>query len=158
MTTKPKLDLIAAHRHFSVECFNAAWDLIDTPGRTPEQDDRMLLTSLASLWHWTQRPDCIAANLSVGYWQVSRIYALLEQSENARRYAERCLAVSQGEGIPLFCLAYAYEALARAAAVAGDQAQMEAHLHEAHQINARITDADTRQQLIADLDTIVLAA
>jgi hypothetical protein len=157
VSAKPEFDLNAIHRYFAVECFNAAWDLIDNPRRTPEEDEQMLHLSLASLWHWTQRPDCTAANLSVAYWQVARIYALLGQAENARRYAERCLAVSQAEGIPPFCLAYAYEALARAAAVAADRVQMEAYLHEAHQVNARISDPETRQQLLADLDTVVLA-
>lgn len=32
---KPNFDLDAAHRHFSVACFNQAWALLDKPDRTP---------------------------------------------------------------------------------------------------------------------------
>ena len=50
----------------------------------------------------------------LAYWQVSRIYALLGQADNARRYGELCLEVSQEPGVQPFYLAYAHEALARA--------------------------------------------
>ena len=76
----------------------------------------MLRLSLAATWHWTQRPDCTSTNLSIGYWQTARIYALLGQAENARRYAQMCFEVSQQPGVKPFFLAYAYEALARAEA------------------------------------------
>ena len=36
----------------------------------------MILYALASLWHWTQRPDCSTTNLSIGYWQAASVYAL----------------------------------------------------------------------------------
>ena len=70
--------------------------------------------------HWTQRPDCTSTNLSIGYWQTARIYALLGQAENARRYAQMCFEVSQQPGVKPFFLAYAYEALAQAEAAAGE--------------------------------------
>ncbi|MBL8850512.1 MAG: hypothetical protein JNG89_12600, partial [Planctomycetaceae bacterium] len=50
-------DRAAAHRQFSGECFNRTWELIDKQDRTPADDEQMLLRSLASLWHWTQRAD-----------------------------------------------------------------------------------------------------
>jgi hypothetical protein len=66
MDQDPGLDLEKAHRYFSAECFNRAWDYIDKPSRTPEEEQAMLLLSLASLWHWTQRPDCTPGNLFIG--------------------------------------------------------------------------------------------
>ena len=57
MSEKSALDLVEAHRYFSAECFNRAWDLIELPARTPEQDRTMLQLGLTSLWHWSQRPD-----------------------------------------------------------------------------------------------------
>ena len=69
----------------------------------------MLLLNLASLWHWTQRPDCTPGNLSNGYWQLSRIYALLGQADAAQQYGQLCLKSSQGEGTLPFHLGYAYD-------------------------------------------------
>jgi hypothetical protein len=56
----------------------------------------MIRLSLASHWHWTQREDCAVTNISVAYWRTSRIYAVLGQAENARRYAEMCLEPVRG--------------------------------------------------------------
>ena len=95
MTNKPDFDVVAAHKYFAVECFNTAWNLIDRPNRTDAEDEEMLRLGMASVWHWTQRPDCTPENLSVGYWQVSRIYAILRRAEDARRYAQLSLEASQ---------------------------------------------------------------
>jgi hypothetical protein len=62
----------------------------------------MLHCAFAGLWHWTQRLDCTATNRSIGYWQISRIYALLGQADNAHRYGELCLKASQEPGVEPF--------------------------------------------------------
>jgi hypothetical protein len=91
---------------------------------------------------------------SISLWQVSRVYALLGQAENARRYAEQCLAVSDSPGLPSFCLGYAYEALARAALVARKKDKMREYLALAHQIAEKMTDEEDLGMLLADLATI----
>jgi len=154
MSQSLSFDIVAAHRYFSAECFNRAWDLIEKPQRTAEDDEKMLLLSLASLWHWTQRPDRTPTNLSVGYWQASRIYALLGQSDNARKYAQFCLRVCQGEDILPFYLGYAYEALARAEMVAGDREKMKDYLQKAMQVTEKMSDPEAKKQLLEDLSTI----
>lgn len=146
-------DLAAAHRYFSAHCFNKAWELIEKPNRSPAEDEEMLLLSLASHWHWMQRPDYSRSSASIGYWQTSRIYALLGHAENARRYGQLCLAAGQESDAP-FLLCYAHEALARAESAAGNQAQVEEHLRAARQTAEKITDEQDRQQLLADLSTI----
>jgi tetratricopeptide (TPR) repeat protein len=154
MTNQPEFDLNAAHKYFAVECFNRAWDLIDKPDRTAEEDEAMIRSSLASIWHWTQRKDCTATNLSVGYWQTSRIYALLGQADNARRYGQLCLDVSQGDEILPFYLGYAHEALARAESVAGNREKMEEYLREARRVADTVPDPDGRKYLLDDLASI----
>ena len=64
MTENLPFDLPTAHRHFAATCFNAAWELIDKPDRTPAEDEQMLLRTFASFYHWTQRADCTAENRS----------------------------------------------------------------------------------------------
>lgn len=154
MTKAPEFDLTAAHRYFAVECFNHAWDLIDKAERTPDEDEQMLRLSLASTWHWSQRADCTPTNLSVGLWQTARIYTMLGQVENARRYGMLCLKTSQEEGVEAFALSYAYEALARVEMVAGNRAKMEIYLAQARQVAEGIGDEEDRQQLMNDLETI----
>jgi tetratricopeptide (TPR) repeat protein len=151
------LDLASAHRFFSTHCFNAVWDLIDKPERSVDEDDAMVQLSLTSLWHWTQREDCSASNLSVGYWQVSRVYALVGRAEDARRYAQRCLQVSDDDDddVGPFYLGYAYEALARAASVAGDRDTAEDYLAKAREVAQTVPDAQSRQMLLDDLVTIM---
>jgi hypothetical protein len=154
MTKKPDFDLKAAHKYFSAECFNRAWDFIDKPTRSTGDGDRMLQLSMASLWHWTQREDCSPTNLSVGYWQVSRAYALLRQADQARHYGQLCLESSQGEGVEPFYRGYAYEALARAELVADNEDGMEKYLIQAHQVATALADPNEKKQLLKDLATI----
>lgn len=152
MTQPNNLDRDLAHRHFSADCFNNAWGLIDKPDRTPDDDQQMLLVAFASIWHWTQRPDCTDKHLSIGYWQVSRIYSLLNDADNARRYAQLCLAKTPTDDP--FCLAYAHEALARAEALAGNAEAARDQLAEAERYAASIKSEEDRQLLINDLKTI----
>lgn len=142
----------AAHNYFSVTCFNEAWRLIEKPQRTPHDNERMLRLSQASLWHWTERPDCSGRNLSIGYWQLSRIYALLGDAEHARRYARLCLDQSHEHG-PFF-LGYAYEALARAASVAGAPEEMQAQRAVAHRLADSVDNPQDKQSLLDDLASI----
>jgi hypothetical protein len=78
----------------------------------------------------------------------------LGQATNAKRYAELCLGVSQGEDISPFFLGYAYEALARAEMVAGNQEKVEEYLQEAHKLLAVLTDEHELKFLGDDLATI----
>jgi len=38
----PQFDVAAAHEYFAADCFNKAWDLLEKPTRTPE-DERLLV-------------------------------------------------------------------------------------------------------------------
>lgn len=154
MTNKPDFDVGAAHKYFAVSCFNGAWDLIDKPERTAAEDEEMLRLAMASVWHWTQQEDCTPTNVSVGYWQVSRVYAILKRAEDARRYGQLSLETSQAEGVGPFYRGYAFEALARAEAVAGNRIQMESYLSRAQQLADAIPDADAKKMLLDDLKTI----
>jgi hypothetical protein len=142
------------HENFSVYCFNTAWDLMDKTERTSAEDEDMLRLSMASCWHWTQRPDCTNQHLSIGYWQISRIHSMLGRSIEARRYGELCLAVSHDDAVAPFALAYAYEALARASAIAKNEARKLEYIDLANKVIETISDADTQKMLLDDLATI----
>ena len=114
----------------------------------------MLRLSMASCWHWTQRPDCTNQHLSIGYWQISRIHSMLGRSIEARRYGELCLAASQDGTVAPFALAYAYEALARAAAIAKTESKKLKYIALANEVIETLSDADTKKMLLDDLATI----
>jgi hypothetical protein len=154
MADKPDFDISAAHRHFSSDCFNKAWDLIEKSDRTPEEDEEMIRLNQTSIWHWTQREDCSPTNMSVGYWQASRIYAILGQVDNARRYGQLCLEISRREDVALFYLGYAYEALGRAEMVAGNREAMARYVSQARETAEKIADAAEKPLLLSDLETI----
>jgi len=142
------------HAHFSTECFNRCWGLIDKPNRSPEDVEDMLLLAQASLWHWKQRADCKPLNLSIGYWQVSRVYALAGEHEMARLFGNRCLKVGQDNKLPSFYLGYAYEALARAELLHKNKDGATDLLAKAREELERVTDKEERQLLEADLDSL----
>lgn len=154
MAQDPEFDLQAAHKYFSAHCFNSAWDLIDKSDRTPEEAESMIQLGMAAMYHWSQRPDVTDENRSIGFWQIARIYTLLGQVENARHYANLTLKYAKSEGVADFALGYAYEALARAEAAAGDKDQMNAYLAKANQVAAGLTDLESKEMLLADLDTV----
>ena len=154
MAENNKLDQKAAHKYFSANCFNNAWDLIDKTDRTPAEDEQMIRLNLASHYHWTQRDDYTPTNASIGHWQTSRIYALLGQAENAKRYGQLCLEASQAEDVPPFFLGFAYEALARAEAVGGDREKSEEFIREAKAAAEKVGKPEDKKSLLDDLATI----
>jgi hypothetical protein len=141
-----------AHRHFSADCFNRAWELIEKESRTQQETTTMILRAMASLWHWTQREDCSAQNMSIGYWQVSRVLALAGEGGLATRFGTLCLEVSAT--VAPFYRGYAYECLGRAAVVSGAMEDAARYLAEARRCVAEIQDPQDRRQLEADLDTL----
>lgn len=154
MPDQPNFDLNTAHRYFAADCFNRAWDFIDKPQRSPAEDDEMLHLSLASLWHWLQRPDATSANLSVGYRQVARVYTLRGEPANARHYATLSLQSSQAAGVGPFYRGYAFEALARAEALAGDVEKAAEYLRQARAEAEKVEDPEDRNLLLKDLDSM----
>jgi len=146
-------DEAAAHRFFSATCFNRTWELLDKPERTPEETEAMIACSLSSLWHWRQRPDCSRRNLSIGYWQVSRVYAVAGQAQNAWRYGELCLKASEGE--EPFYLGYGYEAMARAARLAGELDLARQYLRHAEELAGQLSEGEEREMLTKDLNSLV---
>ncbi len=106
-------------RRLAADLFNHTWELLEIPDRTPAQDDRMIHAAHASRFHWEQVGE--APNLATGEWQCSRVYAVLGRAEPSTWHARRALALCEDADITGFLRAASYEALARAALVAGDR-------------------------------------
>ncbi len=86
----PPFDVALAHRWFAIDLNNAAWDLIDLPERSADQDDEMIASALASRQHWYKvgtivnklRAESLvaAAYLNAGWPELSLRHARLCQS------------------------------------------------------------------------------
>jgi DNA-binding transcriptional MerR regulator len=140
------------HRDLAAALFNETWRLMEKEDRTPDEDALMIHRAHASLYHWLQvgRPE----NAARGEWQVSRVYTVLRRGEPALYHARRVLDICQRHGIGDWDLAFAYEALARAHAVAGDRVEAGRWLEQARLASADITEDDNRELLLGDLETI----
>ena len=122
--------------------------------KTREDDDRMLHAAHASRFHWGEAPECKPENLARGEWQVSRVYTVLGRGEPAIWHAQRCLEHCEQNGIGDWDLAYAYEALARAHAVAGNNAEAAASKAKAREAGDAIADAEDREHFDEDYSSL----
>jgi hypothetical protein len=139
-------------REIAIDLFNGVWRLLEKDSRSVEDDDRMLHMAHASRYHWGEVGEPV--NLSRGEWQCSRVYAVLGRPEPALYHARRGLEICRLHGIGDFDLAFAYESLARAHAVAGDTDQARDWADQARLAAADISDDDDRELLLSDVATI----
>jgi hypothetical protein len=141
-----------AQRRLAKDLFGRVWTLLETDGRTPEQDDEMIHTAHASRFHWGEVGG--AEQRARGEWQCSRVYSVLERGEPAVHHARRCLEICQESGIGDWDLAFAYEALARAHAIAGDADEAARYKELAREAGEAIADAEDRDVFDADYATL----
>jgi DNA-binding transcriptional MerR regulator len=139
-------------RQLAVDLFNGVWRLLEKEDRNVEDDDRMLHMAHASCYHWGQVGDPV--NRSRGEWQCSRVYSVLGRTEPALYHARRGLEICQAHGIGDWDLAFAYESLARAHAVAGDKDQARSWTEQALAAAEDIAEDEDRELLHTDLEAV----
>jgi hypothetical protein len=141
-------------RKLGVDLFNHVWTLMETPDRTPEQDDEMIHAAHASRHHWAAVGT--GANLARGEWQISRVYVTLGRGEPALYHAGRCLAYCEAspDDIADWDLPYAYEALSRAHLTAGNEEEAKRYAARARELAAQVADEHDREHLEEDIATL----
>ena len=147
-------DQTAAHRSFAMSCFNRAWDYLDLPQRDETQVEEMLHAAHASFWHWLHVPEQTTTNLSIGLWQLARVYAVAGRADDARRWARRCLELGETHELEPFYRAYAHEAAARAELLAGGGEAVSRHVAAARALLPEIDDEEDRDRLARDLASL----
>ena len=155
-TTKsaPGTGSVTDQKLLAAQLFNETWRLMEQEERTGQDDDRMIHTAHASRYHWGQVPTAPPAHLARGEWQISRVYTVLGRAEPALHHARRVLNLCQENGIGDWDLAFAYEALARAHAIAGDAGQAREYTDQALAAAEDIAEDGERGLVLADLETI----
>ena len=141
------------HRKFAINLFNLTWSLLDKKERTHEEDDKMVHAAHASRYHWGE----IGTPLEFerGEWQISRVYSVLRRSEPALFHANRCLDICKENNIKDFDIAFAYEAMARAHAIAGNRTECEKYLQLAKEAVDHIKKKEDKDYFLSELKTII---
>ena len=140
------------NQQWAIQLFNHTWELLNLDERTTDQIDEMIYCAHASRFHW----GIVGApvNFARGEWQISRVYSVLGRSEPALFHAHRCLDICDMHKIGDFDRAFAYEALARAYKIAGNDDECEKYLELGRNCGDRIRDEETKEVFFADLDSI----
>jgi DNA-binding transcriptional MerR regulator len=139
-------------RALAAALFNATWELLEKENRSRDEDDAMLHMAHASRHHWGQVGTPV--HRTRGEWQCSRVYAVLRRAEPCLHHAQRVLDICQQNGIGDWDLGFAYEALARGSAVAGDGEAARMWTERALAAATEIAEEEDRGLLLADLETI----
>jgi len=142
----------AMHEQLAKDLFNLTWDLLDQDERSQQDADRMVHAAHASRYHWGEAGTSLEHER--GEWQISRVYAVLGRSEPALYHAQRCLDICQAAGIADFDLAFAYEALARGHAVAGDRGEAQRYLDLAQGASGGISDEANREYVSWEMASV----
>jgi hypothetical protein len=141
-----------AHRHFAIKFNVTTWDLLDKVDRTKEDDDLMVLSANASLRHWLEAGTGVHHQRGEG--MIARVYSVLGLGEATLRHANRCLDLTEQYAAEMedFDRAYAYEAVARANAIAGNRDQARKYLALAEEAGAAIADEQSKKVFDGDLN------
>ena len=140
------------HRNFAVNCFNLVWGLLDKKDRTRKEDDKMVHAAHASRFHWGEIGT--AVEFERGEWQISRVYSVLKRTQSALYHAKRCLEVCKEKNIGDFDIAFAYEAMARAYAVAEEKTECKKYIDLAKEAGEQIKKKEDKDYFFSELQTI----
>jgi hypothetical protein len=141
------------HRQLGIELYNRTWELLEG-GADP---DETVHAAHASAYHWLQAAGVTAPNRARSHWLCSHVYAVLGRAEPAIHHGDRCLALVEGapEEMEEFDLPAAYEALARAHAIAGNSGEAARYLELGRVEAAKVSDDEDREHLESQLDSVV---
>jgi tetratricopeptide (TPR) repeat protein len=143
-----------ANKQYAVSFFNNVWDLLEKKDRTAEENEEMIHLAHASFLHWTKVEDHTPTNLSVGYWQLARVYAVVGLGDRALYYANQCLEVSMKHDLEPFYIAYGHEAKARALKVLQQHSEAAEEINKCKKTQEKVDNDEYKLLLTNDLLTI----
>jgi hypothetical protein len=118
------------HRQVAKTCFNETWDYLEKKGRNANDEQQMLHLVHTARYHQTFVGS--PRNLAISDWQISRVYAALDEPRLALAFAKSALGqIEQNDLTDLLCTGY--EAMARAHAVAKEFATARGYIKRARE-------------------------
>ena len=138
------------HRRMGAHCFNSAWDILDKKSISSEEELTMLHLAHSSRYHWGLVGG--PRERAIADWQVSRVYAKINEPSLAMKFARSCLETSKEHGLSNQ-EENSYEALARAFATARDYSRARSYAERAQAKLDRLEiDDEDREILQGQLD------
>jgi hypothetical protein len=153
MQPTPKTDDATTwHKIFAASAFNQAWDLIDQPERSVEEQAAMLRATFASRHHW----EAVGTdeNRVVGDWQIAHAASLLGLAPLAMMFARAALDRAVEQGFTGWRLASCHEGMARAHACSGDEAERDRHIRAARRLLDKVEDPEERGLVESQLESV----
>lgn len=141
------------HRALGTAYFNAAWELIDQPNRTTEQDRDMLGLAFTARQHWTEAGGT-AENLAVADWQVAHAASQAGFADLALAFARTAVAIAESNDVPTWLKASTHEGLARAHAAAGETNEYAYEVDLARALLDKVADIEDRTLVESQLASI----
>ena len=136
-------------RRAAIEAFNRAWELLETPARSADEDAELLTVAFASRHHWQSVGG--SQQWIVSDWMISRAAGAVGIGHLALLFAERAYAASVEDGTPDWVHASAAEGVARAYAANGDLDQRDAWCAIALGLVTAIADKEDRAAIAGQL-------
>lgn len=137
------------HRQLAVSCFNCAWDYLDQPQRSHDDDLAMIHSAHASRFHWGIAGGPL--EWARGEWQIARVYAVLGLGESSMVHAKACLKWVESHDLGAFDAAFAHEALARAYIILGQPDRAQDHVHIGLDFAQQLSEVDDRDYALNTL-------
>ena len=141
-----------AQVHFAKQFNGKTWDLLDKRDRSLEENELLADYAHTSLAHW--RVAGTGVHLQRGVWMLARVYTVLGNTQLAIQHAKRCLELTEEHKDLLsdFDFAFAYECMARAQALAGNQTEAQKFVAMADEAGSAIADEEDRDIFQTDFN------
>jgi hypothetical protein len=156
MADEQKMAANEFHKQIAIETNNAIWPILDKEKPGQEELDDALQMAFTSRYHWGVIGEPI--NLARADYMVSRVYSAMKKPKLALHHANRCLEITKETGIGDWDLAFAYEAITRAHATAGNEEEYDKYNKKTKEAIKDIADERDKSIVEGELNKIVFPA
>jgi tetratricopeptide (TPR) repeat protein len=141
-----------AQLYFAKKLNGKVWELLQKKGRSRAEDEEMVYAAYASCYHWLNAGTGL--HHQRGEWLIAHVYTVLGMSEQALRHATRCLELSDeySDEMKDFDRAYAYEAMGRANALAGNRDEARQYIQCADELGRAIKNDEDKSIFLGDFN------
>lgn len=150
---KTSFTLEEFHKKIAVETNNSIWPVLDSENPTDAQLEEALHSAHTSRYHWSKVGT--AVNIVRAEYMISRVYCAMKRGEPALFHAHRCLEITKENNIGDFDLAFAYEVMARANAVAGNKSECKKYYELAKTATDQIKNPEDKKICEGELSQVM---
>jgi len=141
-----------AQQYFAKMLNGKAWDLLQKPNRSKQEDELMIYSAYASGFHWLMAGTGLHHQRAE--WLIAHVYSELGSIESALQHATRCFELTEEftDLMKDFDWAYAYEGLARANCLAGNRTEAIKYIQLAEESGQAIQNDEDKNIFLGDFN------